>query len=145
MLDFNYLVRFQDESGNIHYGEAEGSKQLEGQTVRVYDGESPWDKNFSLSQKTSTISKVSLCSSLNHTGYSPSSGTTPETDWKPQVLCPLASTPLIHGVGLNYKAHAEEGNVRTAFVPIFSNAKLIRVFSLAQATALPNHVCQIPQ
>ena len=29
-----------------------------------------------------------------------------------QVLCPITSVPVIIGIGLNYKVHAEEAKVR---------------------------------
>jgi len=29
-----------------------------------------------------------------------------------QVLCPLESVPIIIGIGLNYRVHAEEAKVR---------------------------------
>ncbi|KEF57044.1 uncharacterized protein A1O9_07234 [Exophiala aquamarina CBS 119918] len=35
---------------------------------------------------------------------------------KLQILSPLASTPIIHGVGLNYKAHADEGDAELCVI-----------------------------
>jgi len=29
-----------------------------------------------------------------------------------QVLCPLESTPIVIGIGINYRSHAEESKVR---------------------------------
>jgi hypothetical protein len=87
MLNFRYLVRFEAQDGSIQYGEAENPDQLVGQAVKLYRGRNPWDADFQLTNDTATIAKV---------------------------LSPLASTPLIHGVGLNYKAHADEGNVRAS-------------------------------
>ncbi|KAK5051554.1 hypothetical protein LTR84_003206 [Exophiala bonariae] len=94
MNAFKYLLRFEDENGNIHYGEA-GGPGSEGdflqQKLKTYSGKTPWDPDFQLSDKTATIAKI---------------------------LSPLATTPIIHGVGLNYKAHAEEGNLKLPPFPI---------------------------
>lgn len=87
MATFNYLIRFRDSSGQIRYGEADGAisaeSELLGRSVNVYTGE-PGDQNFRLSNEKAVVSTV---------------------------LCPINNTPIIYGIGLNYKAHAAEGNV----------------------------------
>ncbi|TVY84568.1 Fumarylacetoacetate hydrolase domain-containing protein [Lachnellula suecica] len=94
MVNFNYLVRFEDQEGHIHYGEAspqDAQSDLVGRSLKVYKGGALWDDNFLLSETVATVSRV---------------------------LSPIASTPIIHGVGLNYKAHAEEGNLKLPPFPI---------------------------
>ena len=53
MADFNYLVRFEDQKGDVHYGEisAEDARSdLVGKSLNIYEGVSPWNKNFCLSK-----------------------------------------------------------------------------------------------
>lgn len=107
MYSFEYLVRFEDEGGAIRYGEAsveDASSGLVGSEVNVYDGDLPWDKDFHASGTKATVSKVirelNCCVTVG------------QSNVRTQILCPLPATPIIHGVGLNYKAHAEEGDVR---------------------------------
>ena len=60
MASFNYLVRFEDEKGDIHLGEAGagGSESdLVGKSVPVYTGEVP-HQQFQLSGSKATIAKV---------------------------------------------------------------------------------------
>lgn len=60
MVNFNYLVRFEDENGVIHFGEAGagGSEgELVGRSVPVYTGEAPY-KQLQLSGSKATIAKV---------------------------------------------------------------------------------------
>ena len=87
METFSYLLRFKDDQGRVRYGEAGGvinsESDLLGRSVDVYNGE-PGNQNFRLSGEKAVVATI---------------------------LCPLSSTPIIHGVGLNYKAHAAEGNV----------------------------------
>lgn len=93
MEPFDYLVRFKDEHGNALYGHATANdleSELVGQNLNIYNGSLPWDAGFTLSNRKGKVCKV---------------------------LSPLASTPIIHGVGLNYKAHADEGNVSGRFNP----------------------------
>lgn len=93
MAAFNYLIRFSDNSGQIHYGEAHGAisaeSELLGRSVNVYTGE-PGHQNFQLSNQKAVVSAV---------------------------LCPISSTPIVYGIGLNYKAHAAEGNVSAVHCP----------------------------
>lgn len=63
MAAFNRLVRFQDESGETHYGEVEIAgectrESLTGLNVRVYEGGEPWDEGFVLTGKTRVIERV---------------------------------------------------------------------------------------
>lgn len=78
-LNFQRLVRFRDEHGQIHYGEAPANEELIGTQVPIYTGSDPW--NLQRTTQTATV-----------------------TD----VLCPLASVPIIYGIGMNYKAHIAE-------------------------------------
>jgi hypothetical protein len=112
MVNFNYLVRFEDQSGNVHYGETTAQaarSELVGQTVATYEGRDPWDEDFKLSGNKATISKVCLKTCVEECGTR--HGKLEQTNFTVKVLSPIASTPIIHGVGLNYKAHADEGNV----------------------------------
>ncbi|KAJ5727516.1 fumarylacetoacetate hydrolase family protein [Penicillium malachiteum] len=86
---FERLVRFKDTDQNILYGEAPtGIDDLVGQTVTVYRGDIPWDL-----QPTTEHADIA------------------------EVLCPLVHTPIIYGVGLNYKAHIAEGPKANAPLP----------------------------
>ncbi|KAI9836761.1 MAG: hypothetical protein M1819_000926 [Sarea resinae] len=77
---FARLVRFKDPQGQVHYGEAPAkAEDLVGAVVPVYDGKVPW--NLTPSESSSEIA---------------------------EVLCPLPWTPLIYGIGLNYKQHIKE-------------------------------------
>lgn len=64
MLPFNRIVRFENQSGEILYGEVPDSintsKSLVGQTVDVIDGETPWDPSFKSTSKQDVIAKVYL-------------------------------------------------------------------------------------
>ncbi|RFU24406.1 hypothetical protein B7463_g11930, partial [Scytalidium lignicola] len=87
MAQFDRLVRFRDVLGHIHHGEASKipwEADLVGKTVPIYSGVDPWDENFRLTDEEATIS---------------------------EVLSPLTSVPIIHGIGLNYREHAKEGDV----------------------------------
>jgi len=65
----------------VLYGEAPGDDELIGKTVEVYDGADPWDLK-------TTGKKAEIA----------------------EVLSPLPSTPIMYGIGLNYKKHIEEAN-----------------------------------
>jgi hypothetical protein len=60
--NFTRLVRFADTSGRVWYGEADGKdltrEGLVGQSVPIYDGESPWDEDFCRTSDTKEISQV---------------------------------------------------------------------------------------
>ena len=61
MPKFDYLIRFKDAQGKIHYGEAgtAGSQSdFVGKTVSVFAGHHPWDDNFELSGEKATIAEV---------------------------------------------------------------------------------------
>lgn len=87
---FGRLVRFENESGQIKYGEAGPdtdaltSDSLVGSSVEVYNGQVPWDPTFQKSGKHEVIHKV---------------------------VAPLPYVPIFVCVGLNYRAHAEETKV----------------------------------
>ncbi|PMD29489.1 hypothetical protein L207DRAFT_538898 [Hyaloscypha variabilis F] len=77
---FERLVRFKDTNNDILYGEAPaGIDDLVGLKVPVYAGDTPW--SLQATDKTAEIA---------------------------EVLCPLATTPIIYCVGLNYKNHIAE-------------------------------------
>lgn len=61
MATFQYLLRFEDEGGNIHYGEAgaPGSElDFLQRKLKTYSGSDPWSPNFQLSDKSATVAKV---------------------------------------------------------------------------------------
>jgi hypothetical protein len=58
---FRFLIRFRDESGRVHYGEVDEPKradQLVGTTVKILQGESPWDPNLHTTGQEATIAEV---------------------------------------------------------------------------------------
>ncbi|KAL2785560.1 fumarylacetoacetate hydrolase family protein [Aspergillus keveii] len=90
---FERLIRFRDPSGRILYGDGPVGDDYIGKRTRLYSGTLPWDLQA-----------------------------TDETGEIAEVLCPLPSTPIIYGVGLNYKAHIAEGGYATPKFPtIFTN------------------------
>ncbi|KAH8807703.1 fumarylacetoacetate hydrolase family protein [Xylogone sp. PMI_703] len=86
MAGFQRLIRFEDSEGTVHYGEVDTTGYLQedlvGLEVSIYEGSEPWSADFRLTEKRSKIAKV---------------------------LCPLSSTPIVVGIGINYKSHAIEG------------------------------------
>lgn len=88
---FKRLVRFEDSSQTVHYGEIPASHQwsddLTGLSVPTYSGGLPWESGFELTETTATIAKV---------------------------LRPIETTPIVYGIGLNYRQHAEEAKVTGA-------------------------------
>lgn len=61
MANFKYLVRFEDREGHVRYGEtsAEASRSdLIGLSLNTYEGGEPWDKDFRLTEKKATVSRV---------------------------------------------------------------------------------------
>lgn len=61
MATFQYLLRFEDKGGNIHYGEAgaPGSEHdFLHRKLKTYSGSNPWDPDFQLSDKSATVAKV---------------------------------------------------------------------------------------
>ncbi len=67
MANFNYLVRFEDENGNVQHGETTGEGDesgFVGQTLNIYKGGAPWDKNFSLSKSKATVRRVGAPASV---------------------------------------------------------------------------------
>lgn len=57
---FHRLVRFENKSGEVKYGEvaSENLDSLVGSTVEVYNGDLPWDSAFHKSGKKDVIHKV---------------------------------------------------------------------------------------
>ncbi|KAK5047213.1 hypothetical protein LTR84_006735 [Exophiala bonariae] len=90
---FTRLVRFEDSSGTVHYGEAgsDWKKSLVGQKVPIYSITDVYGHEFPLTGSTVEIAKV---------------------------LCPLVSIPIMIGIGLNYKVHAEEANLPIPDYPV---------------------------
>lgn len=86
---FSQLIRFKADDGRTYYGEVDTVEGLVGQTAKVYDGDSPW--YLTPTQKKATVA---------------------------EVLSPLASVPLIYGVGLNYKKHIAEASMATPEFPV---------------------------
>lgn len=94
---FNRLIRFVSVAGTTHYGEVPAKQacdeSLVGAKVELYDGMSPWDPELKLNGKTVEVK---------------------------EVLSPLPPGVFIHGVGLNYRKHAEEsGNAIPRFPKTF--------------------------
>lgn len=60
-ISFGRLVRFENELGEIKYGEVAQDRlnSLVGSTVEVYGGDVPWDCAFRKSGKTDVVYKVS--------------------------------------------------------------------------------------
>ncbi len=60
MASFTRLVRFEDSQGQTHYGEVgkEWQSELEGRSVNIFEGSTPWDDDFRLTEKKAKISKV---------------------------------------------------------------------------------------
>jgi hypothetical protein len=86
---FHRLIRFSDSAGIVCYGEVPEQypwySDLHGITVPIYEGSLPWNEDFRISD--SKTAKVS------------------------HILSPVPSGSFIHGIGLNYRRHAEEGGV----------------------------------
>ncbi|KAE8337409.1 hypothetical protein BDV24DRAFT_154359 [Aspergillus arachidicola] len=87
--NFQRLVRFRDNHGQIHYGEALADDDLIDAQVPVYAGSDPW--NLRPTTQTARIS---------------------------EILCPLASVPIIYGIGMNYKGHIEETKMPVPSHPV---------------------------
>lgn len=85
MPGFKRLLRFESVDGKTYYGEAPESSigpELVGTKVPVYDD--PFDPQATLSSLEKPVVKI---------------------------LCPIAQAAHIYGIGLNYKAHAQEASV----------------------------------
>lgn len=95
MSKFQRLIRFEDPQGQVHYGELDGcnvdDSGYEGLEVQTYNGSSPWSSDFYSTGVKATIRKV---------------------------LCPIPYTPIIIGVGLNYRKHAEEAGFPIPKYPV---------------------------
>lgn len=122
---FNRLIRFRTSAGKIHYGEAGDLESaldtLHGQTVRVYEGQNPWDSDFNLTSDREKIAEVSR-SAIEKIA------TAALTGCLPQVLSPISMTPIGYGIGVNYGAHSKESNVRSNYANhvVFSTFAMIR-------------------
>ncbi|RYO55576.1 hypothetical protein AA0113_g8722 [Alternaria arborescens] len=95
MAPFKHLVRFQNASSKVFYGELQTVDDFDttliGQTVRVFNGDGPWDTIFRLSDQEECIA---------------------------EVLCPLPSVPLFVCIGLNYRQHANEAGMAITPYPV---------------------------
>jgi len=62
MASFKHLIRFKAPSGRVFYGDVElvygAQSSYVGQTVRVFEGEKPWDADFKISDRSETIAEV---------------------------------------------------------------------------------------
>ncbi|KIW28932.1 uncharacterized protein PV07_04784 [Cladophialophora immunda] len=88
---FRRLVRFKTANGDIRYGEAPEQVRV-GDTVKLYQGTDPWD--LIPSDDEAVVA---------------------------EILCPLASTPIFYGIGLNYKGHITEALLDVpAFPTVFT-------------------------
>jgi len=86
------FIRFEDEKGTILYGEPTASdlnSDLEGKSVPVLTGD-PF-AGLSKAGHTAVVTKL---------------------------LCPLDSTPIVIGIGLNYAHHAKESNLSVPSYPV---------------------------
>lgn len=91
-MSVDRFIRFEDEKGNILYGEPAASDlsgDLEGKSVSVLTGD-PF-AGLSSTDRTSIVKKL---------------------------LCPLESTPIVIGIGLNYAHHAKESNLSIPSYPV---------------------------
>ena len=93
-MGFERLIRFADSSGQIHYGELprENLSKIIGTQVSVLKGD--------------------VYSDMSPTG---------EKKRVEKLLSPLTHVPIFHGIGLNYKAHAAEANLKTSTYPVCFN------------------------
>ena len=100
---FSRLVRFRDPEGKVHYGEAgsDWQQDIHGQTIPTYSIDDPWAPDFPLTGVKAQVAKVARHGTVY---LARANGQ--------QILSPLESIPLMIGIGLNYKSHAEEANVR---------------------------------
>lgn len=91
MGPFQRLIRFRASDGQIYFAEAPKSSPLVGQTVNTY-AKNPLESEASLSGKEKVIA---------------------------EVLSPVPEVPIFYGIGLNYRQHANEGEVClcSIFVP----------------------------
>lgn len=63
MAPFTSLLRFRDEAGTIHYGEAGASlnhtkESLTGRLVSIFQGRYPWDDDFVLTESQRKVVEV---------------------------------------------------------------------------------------
>ncbi|KIW95657.1 uncharacterized protein Z519_04242 [Cladophialophora bantiana CBS 173.52] len=112
---FTRLIRFEDPQGKTHYGAAgaDWKLNLQGQTLPTYDISSPWASEFPLSGQKAEVAKI---------------------------LSPLETIPLMFGIGLNYKSHAEEANVYIASRLCFGS----QLTGLASDSFIPGDVLTGP-
>ncbi|KAK6364946.1 hypothetical protein LTS17_011642 [Exophiala oligosperma] len=79
---FRRLVRFKTSEGKIKYGEAPSEGASVGDVIKTYNGTFPWE--LEPSDEQAVVG---------------------------EILCPLASTPIFYGIGLNYKGHIAEAKL----------------------------------
>lgn len=115
MGSFQRLVRFENALRETFFGEAESGdkltvEKLVNSTLRVYNGNDPWDAEFSLTEKHEVVHRVrdpSICGMKRA-----------DVGDSLQILSPIAATPIFQCVGLNYRAHAAESNVSFCRSPL---------------------------
>ncbi|EXJ69173.1 uncharacterized protein A1O5_08108 [Cladophialophora psammophila CBS 110553] len=92
---FGRLVRFEDSNGEIQYGEVpeqlSSSDDLTNVDVRVYNGGLPWGSSSKLGTSTAKIARV---------------------------LSPISTAPIVYGIDLNYRKHAEEAKIELPPFPL---------------------------
>lgn len=100
---FRRLVRFENELGEVKYGEVakDSLDSLVRSRVQVYAGDLPWDPEFKRHGETDIVHKVSYAR-FHIMSYQLT---------LVQVLAPLPYVPAFVCVGLNYKAHAAKMKV----------------------------------
>ncbi|KAK3216718.1 hypothetical protein GRF29_1g780944 [Pseudopithomyces chartarum] len=91
MAVFQRLIRFEDEDGQVQWGDfgsEEVGRDVEGKTAHILNGSV--EDGFKKTDRQGKIKKL---------------------------LSPLPHTPIVLCVGLNYKQHAEEGNLAVPTYP----------------------------
>ncbi|KAF2691216.1 fumarylacetoacetate hydrolase family protein [Lentithecium fluviatile CBS 122367] len=98
MPSFNRLVRFENESGQVMYGDVPDNvgtpDSFVGTRVDVFEGDTPWGASFQRTARQDVIAKV---------------------------LAPLPHVPIFIGVGMNYKTHVGENKTDLPQYPVLFN------------------------
>ena len=112
MAAFGCIIRFKDDSGDVHYGELDADRKItkdtwQGLSIPIYNGQHPWDDDFALTSEKRIVREVRRLKDARRRGLAH------PTDLRcVQVLCPLENSPTFMCVGLNYRHHADEAGVR---------------------------------
>lgn len=123
MAEFKYLVHFENESGDRFFANADSTDPVIGGQIAAY--RSFDDLREGKDAVNTAIAKVVKTASLRMPTYC-----VIYTDNNIQLLPPLPAQGLpIYCVGLNYKSHAKEANVR-GFVSLTTWVKSHNQFSL---------------